>query len=105
MDLSSLAQKANDAAARIESEIKDSIGYVDAGTDRETTLASDDNNEKNYFEEEEEVSFSEADVDPSERRIENAVKDENRHDDGNGGWDHCEDLNTKGDPISMYQAL
>ncbi|KAL7479743.1 hypothetical protein ACHAW6_005465 [Cyclotella cf. meneghiniana] len=110
-DLSSLAQKAKDAAARIESEINDSVGYVDAGiatlvAATEASPASVDNNEKDYFKvEEEEVSFSESDVAPSEKSGE-AIRDANSSKlfDVNGDWDQCEGINTKNDAISTLSC-
>ena len=89
-DLSSLAQKAKEAVATIESEINNSVGYADAGVSSlfsdstAATPASDNNIDADYFKvEEEEVSFSEAD--PLEKDNENTtlVEKATKYDDEN----------------------
>lgn len=103
--LSSLAQKAKDAAARIESEINNSVGYVDSMStlfsEAKAAPLADDGNENEYFKvEEEEVSFSEAD--PSGKGGENTtrVMSNPKDSEGSGGWDQCEDANSENNSIT-----
>jgi hypothetical protein len=104
-DLSSLAQKAKEAVANFESEINDSVGYVDAGGisnlfhDTDAKKA-DENNEADYFQvEEEEVSFTEADQSllDDKRGIKSSTDGDNgtKDVDESGGWDQCEDASVK----------
>ena len=102
-DLSSLAQKAKEAVATIESEINDSVGYVDSdviGVSSLLSPAAPDNNETDdYFKvEEEEIAFSEAE--PSETTTVNEKTNKKdatatKDGEGSGGWDQCEDVITK----------
>ena len=102
-DLSSLAQKAKEAVATIESEINDSVGYVDTeviGVSSLLSPAVPDNNETDdYFkvEEEEEIAFSEAEPSESTTVNEKTHKKDDAIKDGesSGGWDQCEDVITK----------